>query len=53
MALRWTAASMMEAAKGLPRLKAYRQLPTSKAALVAHAAKQRVTKKIELQANAA
>ena len=27
MALRWTAAGMMEAAKGFRRLKAYRQLP--------------------------
>jgi hypothetical protein len=28
MALRWTAAGMMEAAKGFRRLKAYKQLPT-------------------------
>src|SRR5689334_12024114 len=39
MALRWTAAGMMEAAKGFRRLKAYKQLPTLRAALVAHAAK--------------
>jgi hypothetical protein len=34
---RWTAAGMMEAAKGFRRLKAYRLLPILKAALVAHA----------------
>jgi hypothetical protein len=28
MALRWTAAGMMEAKKGFRRLKAYKQLPT-------------------------
>jgi hypothetical protein len=37
MALRWTAAGMMEAAKGFRRLKAYRLFPLLKAALVAHA----------------
>ena len=37
MALRWTAAGMMEAAKGFRRLKAYKQLPILRAALVAHA----------------
>ena len=30
MALRWTAAGMMEAAKGFRRLKAYKQLPSPK-----------------------
>jgi hypothetical protein len=40
MALRWTAAGMMEAAKGLRRLKAYRLLPILRAALVAHATEQ-------------
>jgi putative transposase len=39
MALRWTAAGMMEAAKGFRRLKAYKQLPILRAALVVHAAK--------------
>ena len=39
MALRWTAAGMMEAAKGFRRLKAYKHLPILRAALVAHAAK--------------
>ena len=33
MALRWTAAGMLEAGKGFRRLKAYRQLPNLKAAL--------------------
>jgi hypothetical protein len=36
MALRWTAAGMMEARKGFRRLMAYKQLPTLKAALLAH-----------------
>ena len=36
MALRWTAAGMMEAAKGFRRLKAYKHLPILKAALAAH-----------------
>jgi putative transposase len=53
MALRWTAAGMMEAAKGFRRLKAYRHLPVLRAALVAHANKHVVTKKIEPQADAA
>ena len=48
MALRWTAAGMMEAAKGFRRLKAYKQLPIFRAALVAYAAKkQHVTSKID------
>jgi len=36
MALRWTAAAMLEAKKGFRRLKAYKQLPALRAALVAH-----------------
>jgi hypothetical protein len=36
MALRWTAAGMMEAAKGFRRLKAYKQLPVLKRALLPH-----------------
>ena len=36
MALRWTAASMCEAAKGFRRLKAHKQLPILKAALLKH-----------------
>ncbi len=39
MALRWTAAGMMEAAKGFRRLKAHKQLPILKAALDALQAK--------------
>ncbi len=39
MALRWTAAGMMEAAKGFRRLKARHQLPMLRAALAAHQAK--------------
>lgn len=34
-ALRWTAAGMMEAKKGVRRLKAYKQRPPLKAALLA------------------
>ncbi|MFP4043154.1 MAG: IS256 family transposase, partial [Rhodosalinus sp.] len=36
MALRWTAAGMLEAAKGFRRLKAHKQLPLLKAALLKH-----------------
>jgi hypothetical protein len=36
MALRWTAAAMLEAAKGCRRLKAKSQLPKLRAALLAH-----------------
>ena len=39
MALRWAAAGMMEAANGFRRLKAYRQLPSLRAALDAHASR--------------
>ena len=39
MALRWTAAGMIEAAKGFRRLKACKQLPALVAALKAHHAK--------------
>jgi len=39
MALRWSGAVMLEAAKGLRRFKAHRQLPILKAALTAHATK--------------
>jgi transposase-like protein len=40
MALRWTAAGMLEAQKGFRRLKAYKQLPALRAALETHHAKQ-------------
>jgi transposase-like protein len=36
MALRWTAAAMNEASKGFRKLKAYKQLPILRAALIAH-----------------
>ena len=36
MTLRWTGAGMLEAEKGLRRLKAYRQLPVLKTALENH-----------------
>src|SRR5713101_2086677 len=36
MALRWTAAGMIEAAKGFRRLKAYKQLPILRAAIAAY-----------------
>jgi hypothetical protein len=36
MGLRWTAAGMLEAAKGFRRLKAHKQLPILKAALEKH-----------------
>jgi putative transposase len=39
MALRWTAAAMLEAKKGFRRLKAYKQLPKLRAALDTHYAK--------------
>jgi len=40
MALRWTAAGMVEGAKGFRRLKAYKQLPILKAALEKHRASE-------------
>ena len=52
MALRWTAAGMMEAARGFRRLKAYKHLPVLKAALAAHQSKY-VTQRVEQNANAA
>jgi hypothetical protein len=52
MALRWTAAGMMEAAKGFRRLKAYRHLPALKAALAAYQSKY-VTQRVEHDTDAA
>src|SRR5262245_56978267 len=52
MALRWTAAGMMEAAKGFRRLKAYKHLPVLRAALAAHQSKY-VTQRVEHDANVA
>ena len=44
MALRWTAAGMMEAAKGFRRLKGHRDMPTLVAALRKHDEKNRQSK---------
>lgn len=52
MALRWTGAAMLEAAKGFRRLKAHKHLPILKGALAAHQAKHTVTE-LEPQAVAA
>ena len=52
MALRWTAAGIMEAAKGFHRLKAYKHLPVLRAELAAHQAKY-VTRGVEYDADAA
>jgi hypothetical protein len=53
MALRWTAGSMLEAAKGFRRLKAKAQVPALRAALIAHRAKARTSAPIAQQARAA
>ena len=53
MALRWTAAGMMEAAKGFRRLKAHKQLPILRAALLAHQARHAITPNFELDAKVA
>jgi len=53
MALRWTAAGMIEAAKGFRRLKASKQLPALKAALLAHQAKHAITNRLEENRQAA
>jgi len=53
MALRWTAAGMMEAAKGFRRLKAYKHLPALRAALIAHQAKFTTRNKLEENLQAA
>jgi len=53
MALRWTAAGMMEAAKGFRRLKAHKQLPTLRAALAAHHATQTIRDRLEEHRKAA
>lgn len=52
MALRWTAAAMLEAAKGFRRLKAHKHLPVLRAALAAHQSKH-VTPRVEDTADAA
>jgi putative transposase len=53
MALRWTAAGMMEAVKGFRRLKAHKQLPMLRAALAAHHAKHAINSDLEQQPRAA
>jgi hypothetical protein len=53
MALRWTGAAMLEAAKGFRRLKARKQLPILRAALVAHQANNVTNPNLEQQARAA
>ena len=53
MALRWTAAGMMETAKGCRRLKAYKQWPALKAALIAHQAKHAIRNSLEENREAA
>jgi putative transposase len=53
MALRWTAAGMLEAAKGFRRLKAYKALPVLRAALDAHQIKHATGNKLEENLQAA
>jgi putative transposase len=53
MALRWTSAAMLEAAKSFRRLKAYKQLSTLRSALAAHQAKHAANSAVELAAKAA
>jgi len=53
MALRWTAAGMLEAAKGFRRLKAYKHLPALRAALTAHQANHTTRNKLEENLQAA
>jgi putative transposase len=49
----WNSAAMLEAAKGLRRLKAYKQLSALRAALAAHQAKHAADSPIEPPARAA
>ena len=53
MALRWTSAAMLAAAKGFRRLKAYKQLVALRAALAAHQDKHAADSAIEPAARAA
>ena len=53
MALRWTAAAMLEASKGFRRLKAKSQLPALRAALAAHRATTTPTSSVAQQPRAA
>jgi putative transposase len=47
MALRWTTAGVMKVGKGFRGLKAYKQLPVLKVALLAHQAKHAITNRLE------
>ena len=47
MALRWTSAAMLEATKGFRRLKAHKQLPTLRAALLARQDKHLIASDLE------
>ena len=49
MALRWTGAAMLEAAKGFRRLKAHKQLPILRAALATHPASHFINPDLEQQ----
>jgi putative transposase len=53
MALRWTAADMLEAAKGFRRLKGYKHLPALRAGLIAHQEKHMTRNKLEENLHAA
>ncbi|MCP4933159.1 MAG: IS256 family transposase, partial [bacterium] len=53
MALRWTAAGMLEAQKGFRRIRAYRELPQLRAALKAHQARHQGNDDLDQQAKAA
>jgi putative transposase len=53
MALRWTAAGMLEAAKGFRRLKACKQLPILKAALERHRVPANAEAQVDAMADAA
>jgi putative transposase len=53
MALRWTSAAMLEAAKGFRRLKAHKQLSALRTALAAHQAKHAANSAVEPLAKAA
>src|ERR1017187_6867622 len=53
MAMRWTAAAMMEAKKGFRRLKAYKQLPALRAALNKQSQQDSYTKPLAQIAEAA
>jgi transposase-like protein len=53
MALRWTSAAMLEAAKGFRRLKAYKQLSALRTALAAHQARYAADRAVEPTTKAA